>query len=163
MDKKFLLRANDSFKQIKTQLLLNDTIRKYLYYDNIDDNTEAPVIDIVKDFVFIQPVITVETTEPFNKKNYITITLPDGKLKSNKMEYVLRIIVMSDKSSWNINDDARPLILSQEIVNTLDGFKTYFSNELKFVSMVETVTTKDVYGYSLLFSATDGISEVNDK
>jgi hypothetical protein len=99
MDKKFLLRANDSFKQIKTQLLLNDNIRKYLYYDNIDDNTEAPVIDIVKDFVFIQPVITVETTEPFNKKNYITITLPDGKLKSNKMEYVLRIIVMSDKSS----------------------------------------------------------------
>ena len=31
MDKNFLLRVNDSFKQIRTQLLLNEKIRKYLY------------------------------------------------------------------------------------------------------------------------------------
>lgn len=163
MDKKFLLRANDSFKQIKTQLLLNDNIRKYLYYDNIIETMEAPSIEVVKDFVFLQPVITVDTTEPFNKKNYITITIPEGDLSDNKIDYVIRIIVMCDKSCWVVNDQIRPLILSQEVINILDGFKTYFSNTLEFTSIVETVTSKDVYGYSLLFNVTDGVSDSDEK
>ena len=36
MDKKFLLRVNDSMKRIKTNLLLNDKIRQLLYYDEIN-------------------------------------------------------------------------------------------------------------------------------
>jgi hypothetical protein len=62
-----------------------------------------------------------------------------------------------------VNDQIRPLILSQEVVNILDGFKTYFSNTLEFTSIVETVTSKDVYGYSLLFNVTDGVSDSDEK
>lgn len=163
MDKNFLLRVNDSFKQIRTQLLLNEKIRKYLYWDVINENTVAPSIEMVKEHVYIQPIITVETTEPFNKKNYITITIPEGDANNNKMEYVVRIIIMSEKSCWEINNDIRPLIIAQEVVNILDGFKTYFSNTLSFDNIVETVTNKDVCGYSLLFSTADGISDVDEK
>ena len=99
MDKNFLLRLNKSFKQIKTQLLLNEKIRTLLYYDIVNDSTVVPVIDQVKDHIFIQPVIDVDVTEPFNKKNYITITVPEGERVSNKMNYVIRIIIMCDKSS----------------------------------------------------------------
>lgn len=163
MDKKFLLRVNDSFKQIRTQLLLNEKIRQLLYFDTVDETTIVPSIDLVKDHIYMQPIITAETTEPFNKKNYITITIPEGDLSNNKMDYVVRIIVMCEKTCWEINDNIRPLIISQEIINILDGYKTYFSNELSFSGIVETVTSKDVYGYSILFSTADGISDVDEK
>lgn len=163
MDKNFLLRVNNSFKQIRTQLLLNETIRKYLYWDTINENTVVPSIELVKEHVYIQPIITVETTEPFNKKNYITITIPEGDMNNNKMDYVVRVIIMSEKSCWEINNDIRPLIIAQEIVNILDGFKTDFSNSLKFSNIVETVTSKDVVGYSILFDVTDGISDIDEK
>lgn len=162
MDKNFLLRVDDTFKQIKTQLLLNEEIRKMLYYDDIT-LSPVPAIEQVADHIFLQPVVSVDTTEPFNKKNYITITIPEGEPSENKIDYVLRIIVMCEKSSWNMNGDVRPLKICQEIVNILDGYKVAFSNSLKFSRIVETVTSKDVYGYSLLFEATDGISDVNAK
>lgn len=163
MDKNFLLRLNKSFKQIKTQLLLNEKIRTLLYYDIVNDSTVVPVIDQVKDHIFIQPVIDVDVTEPFNKKNYITITVPEGERVSNKMNYVIRIIIMCDKSSWNLNDDVRPLLIAQEVCDTLDGFKTELSNKLVFSNIVETVTSKDVYGYSVLFDSADGISDIDEK
>lgn len=163
MDKKFLLRVESSLKKIKTKLLLNENLRKLLYYETIDNNTIAPVIEQVKDHIYLQPVITVETTEPFNKKNYITITIPEGDKSGNKMGYVVRVIVMCEKTSWNINGDIRPLLMAQEIVNTLDGFKTDMSNALDFTSIVETVTSKDVVGYSILFDVTDGISDTNEE
>ena len=53
--------------------------------------------------------------------------------------------------------------MAQEIVNILDGFKTDMSNELDFTSIVETVTSKDVVGYSILFDIVDGISDVDEK
>jgi hypothetical protein len=79
------------------------------------------------------------------------------------MAYVVRIIVMSEKSCWEINNDIRPLIIAQEVVNVLDGFKTEFSNSLEFSNIVETVTSKDVVGYSILFDVVDGISDVDEK
>lgn len=163
MDKEFLKRVNDSLKQIKTKLLLDADIRKMLYYDMIDDATIAPVIDQVKDHIYLQPIIKVETTEPFNKKNYITLTIPEGDLIGNKMEYVVRVVIMCDKSTWALNGDIRPILMAQKVANILDGFKTEFSNSLQFSNIVETVTSKDVVGYSMLFNTSDGISDVNEK
>ena len=163
MDKTFLLRVNNSLKKIKTQLLLNENVRKLLYCEEINNTTKTPVIEQVKDHIYLQPVITVETTEPFNKKNYITITIPEGDKDNNKMGYVVRIIIMCEKSSWNIDGDIRPLLIAQEVVNILDGFKTDMSNELNFTNIVETVTSKDVVGYSILFDIVDGISDVDEK
>lgn len=163
MDKKFLLRLDNTFKSIKTKLLLNENIRKMLYYDAIDENTSVPPIELTAEHVFIQPIIAVETSEPFNKRNYITITSPEGDVSDNKMDYVIRIIVMCDKSSWNLNGSARPLLLAQEIINELHNEKFQLSNPLYFTNIVETVTSKDVCGYSLLFDTTDGISDIDEK
>lgn len=163
MDKKFLLRVNDSMKRIKTNLLLNDNIRQLLYYDEINSSTDIPLIEQVAGNIFIQPVIDVEVKEPFNKKNYITITFPEGDKENNRMDYVVRIIVMCDKSGWNLNGNARPLLIAQEVVNTLDNFETGFSNKIVFDSIVETITSKDIIGYSLLFNVSDGISDIDEE
>lgn len=161
MDKKFLLRLNDTFKSIKTKILLNENIRNLLYYDVLSEENEEVPVRVAAEHVFIQPVIDVE--EPFNKKNYITITMPDGDKSNNKMDYVVRLIVMCDKTSWNIDGDCRPLLIAQEIINELDGEKFKLSNPLVFSNIVETVTNKNVYGYSLLFDITDGISDIDEK
>jgi hypothetical protein len=163
MDKNFLLRVNDSLKNIKTQLLLDKELRTLLYYQDPDAAESVPTIEQVADHIFLQPIITVESTEPFNKQNYITITIPEGDAGNNKMDYVVRVIVMCEKNTWNYNGDIRPLLISQLVVNILDGFKTKFSNELSFSSIVETVTSKDVCGYSLLFATTDGTSDLDEK
>lgn len=163
MDKEFLIRLNNSFKKIKTALLLNENIRTYLYYDEVAQDTIAPPIEVAAEHVFTQPVIEVDTTEPFNKKNYITITMPEGNKENNKIDYVIRVMVMCDKHSWNINGDSRPLLLGQEIVDVLDNYKLDFSNKLRFSNIMETVTSNNVYGYSFLFDVTDGISDSNEK
>lgn len=146
MDKKFLIRLNNSYKQIKTRLLLNEKIRTYLYYDEIDDNTEVPPVNLVSSHIFLQPVVDSDVNEPFNKKNYISITIPEGDRATNKMDYTVRIIIMSEKTDWDINGDIRPLILAQEVINELEGEKFDLANKLVFTGIVETVTNKDITG-----------------
>lgn len=163
MDKTFLIRMNNAFKKVRTQLLLNDKIRSLLYYDVIEADTVAPEIEQAAEHIFIQPIVDVDAKEPFNKKNYITITIPEGQREDNRMDYVFRVIVMCEKSTWSIEGDSRPLLVAQEVVNILDGFKTELSNTLMFTGIVETVTNKDVCGYSVLFEVSDGISDVNEK
>lgn len=160
MDKEFLIRLNNSYKQIKTRLLLNEKIRNYLYYDEIGEDTVAPPPGLVAQHIFLQPVITTDVDEPFNKKNYISITIPNGEIESNKISYTVRIIVMCEKTDWDLNGDIRPLLISQEVINELEGLKLEFSNMLHFDSILETVTNKDVTGYSLLFSTADGIGNI---
>lgn len=164
MDKRFLIRVMSSFKKIKTKILLNEKTRTLLYYDDaFAEDVIAPPIELAAEHVFLQPVIDTDVKEPFNIKNYLTITIPEGSKTDNSMVYVVRIIVMCDKSSWNINGDVRPLLIAQEIINDIDNYQVDFSNKLIFNDIVETVTNKDVVGYSLLFSAVDGISDNDDQ
>ena len=157
MDKEFLIRLNNSYKQIRTRLLLNEKIRLLLYYDEFDDTTTVPSKELVKEHIFLQPVIDTDVVEPFNKKNYISITVPNTDVSKNKVDYTVRIIIMSEKTDWEINGNIRPLIIAQEVINELEGLKLEVSNKLSFYSMVETVTNKDVSGYSLLFTTSDGL------
>lgn len=161
MDKEFLKRVNNSLKRIKTTILLNEEVRKLLWYSG--DATTVPSIEQAAEHVFLQPVITIETSEPFNKKNYITLTIPEGSKTSNKVEYTLRVIVMSEKGDWDIDGDIRPLLIAQHIINDLNGAKFDFSNPLEFDSIVETITSDDVYGYSILFNVVDGVSDTHEK
>jgi hypothetical protein len=53
----------------------------------------------------------------------------------------------------------RPLLLGQEIVNILNHLMIDSSHSLVFQSFCETVTNKDVAGYSFLFSLRDGTAD----
>lgn len=160
MDKNFLIRLNNSLKKIKTSLLLEENIRKMLAVKDYDDNY-IPSIEYTKDFIYIRPVITAETAEPYIKHNYISLTITEGEVNTDKTKigYCLRVTVMSEKESWSYGDNVRPLLLSQQIINILDGKKFDFSNTLSFDSILETVTNDNVYGYSILFNIIDGVME----
>jgi hypothetical protein len=100
MDKNVLIRLESTMRSIKTQLLLNENIRKLLFYTEIEDleEVETPSVNAVKSNIFLQPIIDVDVEPPFNKKNYITITVPDSRKRPNDIDYVFRIIVQCDKT-----------------------------------------------------------------
>ena len=165
MDGKFLLRLEDTMRRVKQEILFNEDIRKLLYYENIEDINElkSPSLQACADHIFLQPIVDTDVTEPFNKLNYITITVPESASSSNKIHYIFRVMIMCDKRCWTYeNDNIRPLQLAQLIINILDGKQFSCAAPLSFVKVVETVTNKTTYGYSLLFDLTDGIGDKDD-
>lgn len=165
MDGKFLLRLEDTMRRVKQEILFNEDIRKLLYYENIEDINElkSPSLQACADYIFLQPIVDTDVTEPFNKLNYITITVPESASSSNKIHYIFRVMIMCDKRCWTYeNDNIRPLRLAQLIINILDDKHFSCATPLSFVKVVETVTNKTTYGYSLLFDLTDGIGDKDD-
>lgn len=164
MDTNILLRLNDAFKDLKSQLLLDSDIRKLLFYDNDTPlQQQDPGINNVVDYIFTQPVVDIDIQPPFNKKNYITITAPDNGISannSNVMQYVIRIQVMCHSTCWNIKDGTKPLLIASRVLKILDNYKTTFAGKLYFTDIVETITNKNVSGYSLLFSASEGVGDI---
>lgn len=166
MDNKFLLRMEKTLKDIKSRLLVNDTIRTLLYYesDEITDNVAVPSIQIVKDHIYLQPIVDTDVTEPFNKKNYIAITLSVGNAESpNTITYAIKISVMCHETCWTYGDNhIRALRIMQEVINDIDGVKFACATKLNFEQLLQTITKKEITGYTLLFSVGDGTGEVDD-
>lgn len=166
MDKYFVLRAEKSLKMIKRKLLLNDKIRKLLYYDSsalIDgENIDIPSPQLVKDNIFLQPVVSNDIDPPFNKKNYIAITLAASGFAGQAdlaAEHAIKIAVMVHKTNWIFGEDnnIRVLHLFQEIVNELDGLRLACSNTLMYEQALQTVIDESMTGYSIMFGIVDGL------
>lgn len=164
MDKEFLIRLESTMRSIKQKLLLDDDIRKMLFYEKIVDleNMKAPSIASCSDHVFLQPIIDTDVTAPFDKLNYITITVPESAI-SNKAHYVVRVMIMCDKRCWTYDDNRiRPIRLAQAIINAIDGEKFQCASPLSLSKILETVTNKTMYGYSIVFGLADGLGDGND-
>lgn len=173
MDKSFLLRLESTLAQIKKDLLLDEDIRKLLYYDSktiaqlkSEDNIpfeelDVPAIELVRDNIFLQPVVEVDNQPPFNKKVFIAITSPSmGFEAADSVEYAIKISIQMDKTNWIYDGNKiRVYRLAQLVVNKLDMKKYDCATELAFEQMLETVTDKTTTGKSLLFSITDGVGE----
>ena len=173
MDKKFLIRLEHTLQQIKKDLLLDKDIRKLLYYDsskiaefkseeNIPfDELDVPAIELVRDNIFLQPVVEVDIQPPFDKKIFMAITSPSmGFAEADSIEYAIKISIQMDKTNWVYDDDKiRVYRLAQLVINKLDGVKYDCATELQFEQMLETITDKTVTGKSLLFSIVDGVGE----
>lgn len=173
MDKTFLIRLEGTLGKIKKTLLLNEDIRKLLFYDSAtiaqqqsEDNIpfeelDVPAIELVRDNIFLQPVVEVDNNPPFNKKVFISITSPSmGFESADSVEYAIKVSVQVDKTNWVFDDNKiRVYRLAQEVINELDGEKYDCATELAFEQMLETITDKTVTGKSLLFSIVDGVGE----
>lgn len=98
MDTKFLFRLESTMRDVKQQLLLDEDMRKWLFYENIEnlENMAAPSIASCKNHIFLQPIVDTDVTPPYDKLNYITITVPESAI-GNKVNYVFRVMVMCDK------------------------------------------------------------------
>lgn len=173
MDKTFLLRLESTLSKIKKTLLLNEDLRKLLFYDSAtiaqekEENAisfkdlEVPAIELVRDNIFLQPVVEVDIQPPFNKKVFIAITSPSMGFESDdSVEYAIKISIQMDKTNWVYDDNKiRVYRMAQLIINDLDGVKCDCATELTFEQMLETITDKTVTGKSLLFSVVDGVGE----
>lgn len=173
MDKEFLIRLENTLSKTKKTLLLNEEIRKLLFYDSStiqlqkqENNTSfedlsTPPIELVRGNIFLQPIVEVDNDPPFNKKVFISITSPSmGFVDVNSVEYAIKVSIQVDKTNW-VYDDSKIRVyrIAQEVINVLDGMKYDCATELSFEQMLETVTDKTVTGKSLLFSLVDGVGE----
>ena len=173
MDKEFLIRLESTLRQIKRDLLLNTDIRKLLYYDsskiaelkseeNIPfEELDIPAIELVRDNIFLQPIVEVDNQPPYDKKVFMSITSPSmGFENADSVEYAIKISIQMDKTNWVYDGDKiRVYRLAQLVVNALDSKKYDCATELMFEQMLETVTDKTTTGKSLLFSIVDGVGE----
>lgn len=173
MDKKFLLRLEGTISSIKKTLLLNEDIRKLLFYDsktiatkkseeNIPfEELDVPAIELVRENIFLQPIVEIDNQPPFNKKVFIAITSPSMGFESeDTVEYAIKVSIQMDKTNWVFDDNKiRVYRLAQLVVNELDGKKYDCATEVQFEQMLETVTDKTTTGKSLLFSVVDGVGE----
>ena len=173
MDKTFLIRLEHTLQRIKKDLLLDEDIRKLLYYDsskiaefkseeNIPfDELDVPAIELVRGNIFLQPIVEVDIQPPFDKKIFMAITSPSmGFAEADSIEYAIKISIQMDKTNWVYDDDKiRVYRLAQLVINKLDGVKYDCATELQFEQMLETLTDKTVTGKSLLFSIVDGVGE----
>lgn len=173
MDKQFLIRLENTLRKIKRDLLLDEEIRKLLFYDSKEmerlqseenipfDSLDVPAIELVKGNIFLQPIVEVDNQPPFNKKVFISITSPSmGFAKDDSIEYAIKLSIQMDKTNWVYDGDKiRVYRLAQLVINKLDGVKYECATELAFKQMLETVTDKTTTGKSLLFSIVDGVGE----
>lgn len=168
MDNNSMIRVESTLNQIKADLLLNENIRKLLVLDNMAGS--APTVETVKDFIFLQPVVDTDTDGIFNKSVYISITTAEDSLDNeniNEMDHIISISIMVEKHKYLYTNGTDTFIrvyhLAQEVLNTINGKKYSCTNPVEFNSMVETITNKNVTGFTMLFYTTDGISEIDDK
>lgn len=173
MDKQFLIRLENTLRKIKRDLLLDEEIRKLLFYDSKEmerlqseenipfDSLDVPAVELVKGNIFLQPIVEVDNQPPFNKKVFISITSPSmGFAKTDSIEYAIKLSIQMDKTNWVYDGDKiRVYRLAQLVINKLDGVKYECATELAFKQMLETVTDKTTTGKSLLFSIVDGVGE----
>ena len=173
MDKTFLLRLESTLSQIKKTLLLDAELRKLLFYDSETirlkaeenglsfDELEVPAIELVRDNIFLQPIVQVDVEPPFNKKVFIAVTSPSmAFLKGDSIEHAIKISIQMDKTNWVYgSNQIRVYHMAQLVVNALNGKKFDCATELSFEQVLETITDKTVTGKSLLFSVVDGVGE----
>lgn len=163
MDSTTFARLQTSLRTIKTLLAQDAVLGKLLVADN-PTNAATPQVEQVRNHIFIQPVIDVETTPPFDKPCFITLTIPEGDRSSaTAMSYIYRISVFAERKKWVYGaDKLRVLEMVERIVAVLSNAVTAIAQPLAFNSVVETVINKYVYGYSVLFNGIDGIGVPND-
>lgn len=173
MDQKFLLRLESTLSEIKQTLLLDKDIRKLLFYDSTTikqskedegiafEDLEVPAIELIRDNIFLQPIVEVDIEPPFNKKIFIAITSPSmGFEDENSVEHAIKISIQMDKTNWVYDSNKiRVYRLAQLVINALDGKKMDCATDLAFEQMLETITDKTITGKSLLFSVVDGVGE----
>lgn len=163
MDNKFILRVEKVIQSIKAKLLLNEEIRKLLFYesDEIVEDVEIPTIQLVEGNIFTQPVVNVTTEPPFNKKIFIAISLSASGFKTyNEVDHAIKIAVMCHSSDWIYGaGKVRVLHLVQEVINELDSKKFACAEVLEYEQLMQTVINEDITGYSIIFSVADGVGE----
>lgn len=166
MDKAFVLRVEKTIKDIKKKLLMNEKLRKLLYYESEDltSDCEVPTIQLVKDNIFTQPIVEIDVEPPFNKRMFISITLAaSGFASANEVDHAIKVSVMAHNKNWTYDDGKiRVLHMMQEVINELDGAKFACAAKLSYEQALQTTIDSSTNGYAIMFGVTDGTGEKED-
>lgn len=160
-------RLEKMLPQIKSIILNDKVVRKLLYHDsNNAYNMDTPAIEDVEDYVTLRPIYTLDGHGKYEQNGMINIywaKVPRDDYDSVTIMGILRVGIIFNVDKWELTGGRiRPLMIANRIVGLLDGNILETSNPMKFHSMEETIINKNLVGYTLLFSTTDGSSETQD-
>ena len=80
----------------------------------------------------------------------------------NALTGVIQVNVVFNIDKWElVNNKIRPLMLSNRIIQLLDGRKLTLSNPLEFNSIQQLIINKQLVGYALLFDIVDGSGDID--
>ena len=163
MDAKVFSRTATSLRTIKSLLAADNELGKLLILDN-PVLGDSPPISQVRSTIFIQPIIDVETTPPFNRDVFITLTVPEiAKSGQTAASIIYRVSCFAERMKWTYGDDRLRLFeMVERVTEVLDNAVVANAQPLFFDSILETVINKQMLGYSILFRGGDGIGDPND-
>ena len=160
-------RFEKMLPQIRRIILEDEIVRRLLYHDsNNAFYMDTPTIDDVKDYITLRPIYSLDGHGKYEQNGMINVywaKLPRNDYDEVVITGILRVGVIFNVDKWElVGDKIRPIQVCDRITTRLDGITLETSNPMKFHSMEETIINKQLVGYTLLFSVTDGSSETQD-
>lgn len=161
-----LERIESTINGIKTVLLNDEQIRKLLFNDSNNAlELPSPTKQEVENYITNYPVFEFENKKDYAQNSMINIFLtnatPDDEY--NACDGIIQISVVTNVDKWSLTDGGiRPIKLANRIIKLLDNKKFSISNPIKFDTMDNLILSKQLVGYALLFSLTDGNSNLEN-
>lgn len=161
-----LERLEQSIFAIKSLLLNEGDIRKLLCNSSNNClNMTAPTLEEAQNYITLKPIYQFENKD-YEQNGminlYYTELTPDDEVDT-AVSGTLQVNVVYNVDKWELVDNKiRVIQLSNKIIKLLNNKKFNVSNQLTFASMQELIISKTVVGYALLFSITDGNSNLQN-
>ena len=158
-------RIESSLAAIKSLLLTDEIVRKLVYNDSNNAlNIEAPNVDETDKYITLHPIYQFENVGDYTQNGMINIFFDNGSpsVDDNALTGVIQVNVVFNIDKWElVNNKIRPLMLSNRIIQLLDGRKLTLSNPLEFNSIQQLIINKQLVGYALLFDIVDGSGDID--
>lgn len=158
---KYFDLIQNSLFEIKGIIRSNENIRKLVFYDSADAlSLSTPSAAQADPKIRVTAVFDI-TEPPYDHNTFVTVVAT--KIQANPEEQyfnsVIRINIITQAQLWELdNDKVRPLEIANNIVSSLENYKTVSgtSHKLFFKSMDLVVLDGNINGYGLVFHLLEG-------
>lgn len=149
-----------SVSEIRNTLLGDEVIRKLVFQDSNNAlNMLPPAPEEVEDYITVAPIYEFQDKSNLARNTMINIYVAEWQSDEDiaSGSGVIRVNVVCNVDHWRLVDNKiRPLALADRVIELLEGKKFSISNPLHFDTLEELIITKQMTGYALIFTATDG-------
>lgn len=134
-------------------------VRKLIYHRSVDPLNEREVsIEEIKPYIFLSPVLEIHNTPPYDKTNFINISLIRADVDDdNSLNGAIRIDILCQNSTWEIsNEKIRPLAIASLIADRVNGLKLTSSHKVYVAALERIILDKNICGYTLICELYEG-------
>lgn len=158
--------VQDTIKAIKRKLLNDKVIRQLLYNDSNNAlNLQIPTEKEVAKYITTYPIYDFENKDNYTQHGMVNIFMTESEPNDEDKSILatVRINVVYNTDKWELVDGScRPLAIADRIIDILDNAKLSVSNPIEYSNIQDLIISKKLVGYALLFTITDGNSDLEN-